>query len=379
MKLLGWMHRKFRQNNGVDPFKDFALGRPSLHEQQQNHQHFLPKRPSKDQRHHFRNSFAGLDDANAAAQDDEDHHPFEEDELFQGLLAIGTLGSDPSLGAADHHRASVETITEKDTDVTPDELKLINEELEKVLGMEVKEVVKEVKDDTADVSSGRNSHVAIVAVSSGKPSSVEAASAENAAAVCPLQGYLFGSPIELPEAKVAAKEHRTSLGELFQRSRMAEEGGGGRNSGGGGKWDREEKREGGGGEKSGVQLVKKMLKRRVKGTCDSVSAETKLNKILHIFHRKVHPESSTSAKKSSKSEGHDMKGNIRNDGAGDGGDRLIPDHDIIVFPERAIRKEGVRRQKCRSNPPPFALSGSDSNGNREYWIKTDADYLVLEL
>lgn len=100
--------------------------------------------------------------------------------------------------------------------------------------------------------------------------------------------------------------------------------------------------------------------------------------ILHIFHRKVHPESSTSAKKSSKTEGHDMKGNIRNDGAGDGGDRLIPDHDIIVFPERAIRKEGVRRQKCRSNPPPFALSGSDSNGNREYWIKTDADCKLMD-
>lgn len=244
-------------------------GRPSLHEQ-----HHLPKRPSKDHRHHFRNSFAGLDDATAVHEEDDHPNSFEEDELFEGLLAIGTLGSDPTLGsaAADHHRTSVETITEKDTDVTPDELKLINEELEKVLGMEVKDVVKEVKDDNADVSSGRNSHVGAGAISSGKPSSVEAA-------VCPLQGYLFGSPIELPEAKVAAKEHRTSLGELFQRSRMAEEGSGGRGSGGGGKWEREEKREG--GEKSGVQLVKKMLKRRVKGTCDSVSAETKLNKVTN--------------------------------------------------------------------------------------------------
>lgn len=99
-----------------------------------------------------------------------------------------------------------------------------------------------------------------------------------------------------------------------------------------------------------------------------------VEQILHIFHRKVHPESSTSAKKCSKSEAHEIKTNIRSEGPGDGGDRLLPDHhDTLLLPERAIRKEGVRRQKCRSNPPPFALSGSDSNGNREYWIKTDAD------
>lgn len=324
----------------------------------------MPKRPSAKDRQ-FRKSFAGLEEAAVVGHEEDEN--FEEEELFQGLLAIGTLGSDPPV--ADHHRTSVETITEKDTDVTPDELKLINEELEKVLGMEV----KEPKEDMADLSSGRNSHAGTLIVGSGKPS-VEA---ENVTAVCPLQGYLFGSPIELPETGRATKEQRTSLGELFQRSRMAEE------KSGGGKWEREEKREG--GDKSGVQLVKKMLKRRVTNTrgggggSAADSAETKLTKILHIFHRKVHPESSTASKKGPKSERHEAKSNTRYDGGGESTIPPLPEHDTVLLPERFIRKEGTRRLMCRSNPPPFTLSGSDSNGNREYWIKTDADYLVLEL
>jgi len=51
---------------------------------------------------------------------------------------------------------------------------------------------------------------------SGKP--IEGAEPNgNGAAICPLQGYLFGTAIELFETTATAKkEHRTSLGELFQ-------------------------------------------------------------------------------------------------------------------------------------------------------------------
>ncbi|XP_058103156.1 protein LAZY 1 isoform X2 [Magnolia sinica] len=367
MKLLGWMHRKFRQNGG-EPMKDFVIGRPSLDEQ-----HYLPKtahygRPSRSQKDNlFRNSFAGLDEAGR----DEEHEDLENDELFHGLLAIGTLGSDPI------DRISVETITEKQQtdDVTPNDIKLINDELEKELA----------KDETAcDVSSARNSHVSAIMAVNGKQMDVAGDTAIGP--VCPLQDYLFGSPIELPETTVVAakKEHRTSLGELFMRSRMAEENGG---KGVSGKCD--EKRDG--GDKSGVHRVKKMLKRRttMPGATsrnsagagmapDTVTAETKLHKILHIFHRKVHPESSAATKKCSKSEGYAMKDDIRYDGGGDdGGNKQLPDYDTIVIPQRVIGKDGVRRRNSHSNPSALALS--DSNGNREYWIKTDAEYLVLEL
>ncbi|XP_077226938.1 regulator of nonsense transcript protein [Tasmannia lanceolata] len=368
MKLLGWMHRKFKQNNTGEPFKDFAIGnscnclsgRPSLDEQQLGPKHGFYSRPSL--RSHpkdtFRKSFAGLEE-----EEEYDEENIDESEIFHGLLAIGTLGSAP-----------VDTITEKQTEVTENDLRLINDELEKVLVIE----------EGSDVSSARNSHVSV-----GKQMATDGN-------VCPLQGYLFGSPIELAETEKARakKEQRTSLGELFLKSRMAEEKGTD-----GDKWkcEREEK------EKSGVHLVKKMLKRRTlsrssasvgaaTGTGnatatatnpDHVSADTKLNKILQIFHRKVHPESSTTMKKPNKSEKYEIKNNISY-GGGDGGgeehgNQSLHNHHTLIFPRRAIEKDHIRHYKCNSNASALTLDGSDSNGNREYWIKTDADYLVLEL
>ncbi|KAA8533337.1 hypothetical protein F0562_033130 [Nyssa sinensis] len=144
-------------------------------------------------------------------------------------------------------------------------------------------------------------------------------------------------------------------------------------------------------DKSAVHLMKKMLKRRMLhassrssaiatgGNVDSASStETKLHKILHMFHRKVHPESSTATQKTDKAH-RKIKNNITYEEGYNDGDRILPDEDIMIFPRRALSKESIRRFKSQSNPPQVALSGSDSNGNREYWIKTDADYLVLEL
>lgn len=111
---------------------------------------------SKTQRdNHLRKSFAGLEAAARA-----DHYDLEEEssaalsELFHGFLAIGTLGTDPLLDdpSTPTFSISVENIAEKDTEVTENELKLINDELEKVLGAEA-------KDDTCNLSSGRNSYV----------------------------------------------------------------------------------------------------------------------------------------------------------------------------------------------------------------------------
>ncbi|GMP82365.1 hypothetical protein CsSME_00036702 [Camellia sinensis var. sinensis] len=69
--------------------------------------------------------------------------------------------------------------------------------------------------------------------------------------MCPLQGYLLGSAIELPETK---KEHRTSLGELFQRTKMTEENSVAKCESGEKKADKKT-------NKSAIPLMKKILKK----------------------------------------------------------------------------------------------------------------------
>ncbi|XP_028081756.1 protein LAZY 1-like [Camellia sinensis] len=176
MKLLGWMHRRLRPSEGL---KDFAIGwnygsnpnkpdaksgwlglvlvpvhdwfcpapknlglimieKPSVDEQQYDMKaNYGTKTLGKSQRYnHLRKSFA-------IEEDD-----FEEDssavisQLFHGFLTIGTLGSDTVIAdpsSTPTFSISVENITEKETEVTEHDLKLINDELEKVLGVEGKE------------------------------------------------------------------------------------------------------------------------------------------------------------------------------------------------------------------------------------------------
>ncbi|KAK9277581.1 hypothetical protein L1049_007126 [Liquidambar formosana] len=380
MKLLGWMHRKFRQNSS-EPLKDFAIGQPSLDDQQYYPKQNYGTKPLRQAHrdYNLRKSFASLDAARVEEEDFEEESSAAISDLFHGFLAIGTLGSDPAITdpSTPTFAISVENITEKETEVTENELKLINDELEKVLGAEARE-------DGCNDSSGRNSHVSTGRSSHGSTITLSGKPLEgtetngNGTTVCPLQGYLFGSAFELPETTtVAKKEHRTSLGELFQRSKIAEE-----NSGA--KCEKGEKRTEKDADKSAVNLMKKILKKKMLhassrsstaaagGTVDSALAETKLHKILHMFHRKVHPESSTATQKH-KNQKNEIKNNISYDGEYNNEERMLPDEDIMIFPHKGISKGNIRRYKSQSNPPQFTLSSSDSNGNREYWIKTDAD------
>ncbi|KAL7197076.1 hypothetical protein ACSBR1_036985 [Camellia fascicularis] len=164
--------------------------KPSLDEQQYDMKaNYGTKTLGKSQRYnHLRKSFAIEED------DFEEESSAAISQLFHGFLTIGTLGSDTN-------------ITEKETEVTEHDLKLINDELEKVLGVEGKE-------DGCNDSSGRNSHVSTITLSGKTLEGTETSG--NRTTICPLQGYLLGSAIELPETK---KEHRTSLGELFQRTK----------------------------------------------------------------------------------------------------------------------------------------------------------------
>ncbi|KAJ1435491.1 hypothetical protein SESBI_05002 [Sesbania bispinosa] len=290
MKLLGWMHRKFRQNS-TEQFKDLVIGQPSLDDEQNYHKtnlgNKLFKQTQKGQ--NLRKSFAGLE-ATRVDEDYDGEPPASICDLFPGFLAIGTLGSEQVISdpSTPTFAISVEGITEKEDEVTENDLKLINDELEKVLGAET-------KDDISNDSSSRNSHV-----STGRSS----------------------------HCKSEKEDKRT---------------------------ERE-------ADKSAMNLMKGKLKKRMFHTCsrnstsisgggpiDSASAETKLNKILHMFRKKVHPESSTAAQKSARHRKNENKKKIINDGGLIKGDLVHPD------PEE------------------------DSSANREHWIKTDADYLVLEL
>lgn len=98
---------------------------------------------------------------------------------------------------------AVEAIAEKDDNTTTeDDLMVVSAELEKVLG-------------------GRNSGAAGDFVASARASFATGAD-------CPLQGFLFGSPVSDAESRQDRRDsvgggRRTSLGELFLRTRFTDE------------------------------------------------------------------------------------------------------------------------------------------------------------
>lgn len=98
--------------------------------------------------------------------------------------------------------------------MTENDLKLIGYELEKFLEAESKEGF--------DESSARNSQVSIVTLSCKQVDGAEDEEYQKTV-VCPLQGYLFGSSIELPEIRTVVKKEKASLGELFQRTKITTE------------------------------------------------------------------------------------------------------------------------------------------------------------
>lgn len=238
-------------------------------------------------------SMIGLEEA--ARSDEEEESLLSISEIFPGFLAIGTLGSSdpptPKFSISIDHM-----ITERETEkVTPNELKLINDELEKVLDAEAKH------------DGGRNSHGSTMSTLGSKVwdnmgSSILEGSKNNnndmsmakTVVVCPLQGYLFGSLVELSETTtVVKKENRTSLGELFQRSKLVAEEGCEKDD------DEKQVEIKEGDHKYGMQLIKKKLKKRIlnaafKTSSNSTAAgghldassETKLHKVICIkfFH-----------------------------------------------------------------------------------------------
>ncbi|KAK9008365.1 hypothetical protein V6N11_075263 [Hibiscus sabdariffa] len=373
MKLLGWMHRR---RNSSEPLKDFTIahscncltGQPSLDDQQFYSKLKYGTKPFRSsQIDHLRKSFSGVEAAEVDEEDYEVDSSSAMSEIFHGFLATGTLGSDPNIldPSTPTFAISVENITEKETEVIENELKLINDKLEKVLITEDKEGCNSSSGRNSFVITERSSHDSTIGLS-GKPIKAPYTN-ENGITVFSLQGYLLGSAIELSEiTTVDKKEHGTTLGELFQRTKITHE-----NLCS--KIDKEKltKKE---GDKSAVHIMKKKMSNASRsstaaatgGNIDSASAETKLHKISHVFHKKVDPQNSTTTNKHDKPQKNENKEGIFYDG------HMLADDDIIIYPQRALSKN-IRHYKSQSNTPQFALSCNDSNGNRECWIKTDAE------
>lgn len=90
-----------------------------------------------------------------------------------------------------------------------------------------------------------------------------------------------------------------------------------------------------------------------------------------MFHRKVHPESSTTLDKSGKNLKQESKKKMVNAGNQNRGDLVYSDEDCGV----PRRSKDIMRNLFRGqmNPHQLELVSGDSSGNKEHWIRTDAD------
>ncbi|KAI3976004.1 hypothetical protein MKX01_016687 [Papaver californicum] len=411
MKLLGWMHRKFRQNSG-EPFAIInGLGHPCTclskqtlfdEQLQEQQQYYLPnantysskpssKHPQK--KNLLQKSFVGMD--SARIEENVEYFTYDGHDsssavvaisgFFDGLLNIGTLGlgqhqldSEPETPTF-----AVKNVNEKETELTENDLKLINEELEKVLNADAKN--EEDRFYCKDSSSAKTDNDSTITLGG---TTYQVVNGNDGGKQTPLQGYLFGSPVDLPAEStiVSRKEHRPSLGELFQINKLGEE-----KKNDNCKEDYHKRHTAGENYKSIKKFLKWWSLKSSTPTAASVSAENKLQK---IFSRKVHPESSAATQRSQKSHKNETKNSTSkapsyssNYYQGNNAARSVTKEDIMLFPPKShqtqrvgtMSKDHILSHNNDSNSPPFEVNRSGSSGNREYWIKTDADYLVLEL
>ncbi|KAF0897470.1 hypothetical protein E2562_037517 [Oryza meyeriana var. granulata] len=404
MKLLGWMHRKLRSNNDV--FKEFNIGgggacncitglaSPDPDEYFAGDEAFNAVHASPPVTAGDLFTFGGsglltigtLGIAAVAIPRDDDVDDYDVDAVdFEVDASDGTVEDDADDGAVtptftfpaavaeasaaatvEKAVAAVEAIAEKDDDTTTeDDLMVVSAELEKVLG--------------GDVASARVSFAMGVD--------------------CPLQGFLFGSPVSDVESRPDLQTpressgggRRTSLGELFMRTRFAEEkvalvavaeGEDGVGDGAAAGGDREDGRAGKGG--NGHKTMKKRKVKDEKGAAagggmPATVTKSKFQKILQIFHRKVYPENTLLTRNLTKKN---RKHGAPNNG---GGAAATGDSDEpLASPVLRCRKDHLMRGFGCCTNGAFGASSPGSNGELNgnksgHWIKTDADYLVLEL
>ncbi|XP_039035542.1 protein LAZY 1-like isoform X2 [Hibiscus syriacus] len=339
MKLLGWMLHKLRPTN-IEPFKDFTIG---------NYCACLSE-----------NSFTEFE-AKGVEDDIGDETSAVISRLFHGFLTIGTLGSEPIMSEpiTPTFATPLENISEEKTEVTENHLKLINDELEKFLEAQAEE-------HGSNESSRRNSQVSTITLS-GKPVQGTNSQDHGKTITCPLQGYLFGSSIDLAETRFEVKKEKASLAELFHRTKIEEESPTEKCA--------NEEMKNKQNNKPVKHLIKKVLKKIHASSVSSISSakesnsaatNKKLQKVIKLFHRKVHPESSIADRESKMLHGKKTNN--------------APYSDNKWFPRGLSSTARPQDYKTISELPKYELAGLHAaTANGEHWIKTDADYLVLEL
>ncbi|KAL2320327.1 hypothetical protein Fmac_029296 [Flemingia macrophylla] len=387
MKLFQWVHRKLRQNS-IDPFKDptleykernccicFSSVQPTLDNQCSQTKPSISSTNqlsfSKPHHQESQTSYSGSVDSREDKSAEETSGIISD--LFEGFLTIGTLGAESVTNepGTPTFAMPLDNITMGNEEVTENELRLISYELEKFLEVE--------KEESLYDSSGRNSYVSTITLGAKEVDGAKLEDYRNKA-VCPLQGYLLGSSFELPETKQVRKE-RASLAELLYKTKAASQ----ECTETAVRGETQVKQT---PKSAAMRIVRKILKtvhssskscNASRNDAESASTNKKLHKVLQMFHRKVYPESLINGKDFIKSN----EGIIEN----------IPpecfhgyDNENSTNPYKGKRfhsdtKSSKRSQHCMANwnPPQHGLIRNSSTGNNEHWIKTDAEYLVLEL
>ncbi|KAI3929991.1 hypothetical protein MKW98_004145 [Papaver atlanticum] len=256
---------------------------------------------------------------------------------FDEFLTIDILGLDQNQLVIEP-----QTPTFAIENVSKNNLKLVNQEFEKVLNTNA---INKLKDDRFywnGSMSARTGHVSSLTLGAST------GNGSGDGKHTPLQGY-FDLSTEC--TIVARRNRRPSLGELFQKNRLEKQ-----------SYSKENyhtKYSAGVSDMTIKKFLKWLMLRN--GTpADPVSAENRLQKALQIFSRKVHPECSTVAQSSQMSQKNE---NDKNEA------HSMADEETSSFPpwRHPIQKQGTMSKD------------STLYANGEYWIKTDAEYLVLEL
>ncbi|KAL7106621.1 hypothetical protein ACP275_06G005000 [Erythranthe tilingii] len=363
MKFLGWMHRKVMQNS-TELIANSKTGSPSacLSVQTMFDEHSYYVKPTKSFSHSNikcqKISKSNRMEANNMEEliQEESFEPFD-------FLAIGTFGTELLNTDPPTPTFSIpfEESTNKQTGIIENDLKLINYELEKFL--EAQE--KDIGNDT----SARGNDANTITLSNKQ---LEGADSEDHMFMknCPLQNYLFGTPVELVETDKEVQREKTSLEELFKRNNIIHDDFKT-------KSDAAEQKP---KKKDAAYFMKKVVKKFYSSPSSSMassksdaavslSIKKKLSKALKKFQRKIHPEEINDKRlvKMKKGENKDIS---HADAGQIGGDN----EDMMV--DQAIgRKSENNTLKLYSED----ISKGATAINGGHWIKTDSDYLVLEL